>query len=118
MKFLKAFMVTSAVVSMSLSFAFALENQLVGYWPFDEGKGSPKDASGNNNHGKIDHIVVKDHPTLDLTKNLTIMAWFMPNAVITQRRMMSKNNSIFVMFDFGDPNTIDLLVKPNNDFVE
>ena len=22
------------------------------------------------------------------------------------------------MFDFGDPNTIDLLVKPNNDFVE
>lgn len=139
MKFLKAFMVTSAVVSMSLSFAFALENQLVGYWPFDEGKGSPKDASGNDNHGKIegepkwvdgkfgkalefdgkdDHIVVKDHPTLDLTKNLTIMAWFMPKAVITQRRMMSKNNSIFVMFDFGDPNTIDLLVKPNNDFVE
>ena len=54
MKFLKAFMVTSAVVSMSLSFAFALENQLVGYWPFDEGKGSPKDASGNDNHGKIE----------------------------------------------------------------
>ena len=137
MKFLKALVIV--VASMSLSSSLAFENKLVGYWPFDEGKGSPKDTSGNNNHGKIegepnwvdgkfgkalefdgkdDHIVVKDHPTLDFTKNLTIMAWFMPKAVMTKRRMMSKNDSIFVMFDFGDPNTVDLLVKPNNDFVE
>jgi len=137
MKFLKALVIV--VASMSLSSSLAFENKLVGYWPFDEGKGFPKDTSGNNNHGKIegepnwvdgkfgkalefdgkdDHIVVKDHPTLDFTKNLTIMAWFMPKAVMTKRRMMSKNDSIFVMFDFGDPNTIDLLVKPNNDFVE
>ena len=111
MKFLKAFLLILAIASILLSSTLAFENKLVGYWPFDEGKGSPKDASGNENHGKIageprwvdgkfgkalefdgkdDHIVVKDHPTLDFTKNLTIMAWFMPKEVMTKRRMMSK----------------------------
>ena len=53
MKFLKAFLLISAIALISLSSTLAFENKLVGYWPFDEGKGSPKDASGNENHGKI-----------------------------------------------------------------
>lgn len=31
---------------------------------------------------------------------------------------MSKNDSIFFLFDFGAPETLDFLVKPNNDFAE
>ncbi|MFB3041331.1 MAG: LamG domain-containing protein, partial [Candidatus Poribacteria bacterium] len=47
-----------------------------------------------------------------------IMAWFSPNDVLTSQRLMVKNNSIFVIFDFGDTNSVELLVKPNNTFVE
>ena len=127
---------TLVFVSMSV----AVEEGLVGYWPFDEGSGKvAKDASGTGNDGKFvgspkwvtgkfgtaiefdgtsSYVAVTDNATLDITSDLTIMAWFNPSDVLTSRRMMSKNNSIFVIFDFGDPNTLELLVKPNNDFVE
>lgn len=120
--------------------SIAAEEGLVGYWPFDEGSGKvAKDASETGNDGKFvdnpkwvngkfgmalefdgksNYVAVPDNATLDITSNLTIMVWFNPKDVLTSRRMMSKNNSIFVIFDFGDPNTVELLVKPNNDFVE
>ncbi len=117
-----------------------VEAELVGYWPFDEGSGKEtKDASGNENHaqfvgnlrwvdgkfgkalefdGKGNYVAVPDADVLDLTDAATFMAWFSPIGPLAGTRMMVKNNSIFVIFDFGDTNTIDFLVKPNNDFVE
>ncbi|MCD6505321.1 LamG domain-containing protein [Candidatus Poribacteria bacterium] len=117
-----------------------VEEGLVGYWPFDEGRGKTvKDASGNGNDGKFvgkvewvdgvygsalkfdgetGYVAVPDDKSLDLTEALTVMFWFKPSEPLTGRRVMSKNNSYFIMFDFGDPDTIELLVKPRNDFVE
>lgn len=117
------------------------QNSLVGYWPFDEGSGKKvNDASGNGNDGEIvdnpewvqgkfetalnfagngSHVVVADNESLDLTDAVTCMAWFNLNEPIAgNRRMMSKNDSIFFLFDFGVPTSIAFLVKPNNDFVE
>jgi hypothetical protein len=136
---------TRTILSVSIylifaSISMAVEEGLVGYWPFDEGSGKvAKDASGTGNDGQFvnnpkwvngkfgnaleldgnsSYVAVPDNETLNITSDLTIMAWFNPNDVLTSRRMMSKNNSIFVIFDFGDPNSVELLVKPNNDFVE
>jgi len=117
------------------------EQFLVGYWPFDEGAGKEaKDASGNGNDGELidgpkwvqgkfgtalefagdgSYVNVPDDASLDLTDVATVMAWFKLTADLTATsRMMSKNNSIFVIFDFGINNSLDFLVKPNNDFVE
>jgi len=117
------------------------EDALVGYWPFDEGVGEDaEDASGNGHDGVLEgnadwvagkfdkaldfgagdgYVVVPDDDALDLTEDLTYMGWFNLNEVIAgQRRLMSKNDSIFLLFDFGAADSLDLLVKPNNDFAE
>jgi hypothetical protein len=119
----------------------ASDQSLVGYWPFDEGAGNvAADASGNGHDGELidspawvqgkfgkaldfggtgSYVLVPDDDALDLTDAVTITAWFNLNeAIVGQRRMMSKNNSIFLLFDFGDPNSLDFLVKPDNDFTE
>ena len=59
-----------------------------------------------------------DHDDLDLTTNFTIMAWFCPSDSIIGRQLMTKNDSIFVIFDFANSKSLDFLVKPNNEFVE
>ncbi|HID55274.1 TPA: LamG domain-containing protein [Candidatus Poribacteria bacterium] len=137
--------VLSFLIASGLSAARQVAREsLVGYWPFDEGGGDKvKDESGNGNDGKIvksgeypkwvqgkfgtaldfggngSYVAVPDSKSLDLTKSVTYMAWFKLNEPIQgQRRMMSKNNSIFFLFDFGNPTSLDFLVKPNNDFVE
>ncbi len=117
------------------------EDALVAYWPFDEGVGEDaKDASGNGLDGVLEgdadwvagkfgkaldfgagggYVLVPDDDALDLTAGLTYMGWFNLNeAIAGQRRMMSKNNSIFLIFDFGAADSLDFLTKPNNDFVE
>ena len=117
------------------------EEFLVGYWPFDEGAGEEtKDASGNGHDGKLiddpkwvegkfgtaldfggtgSYVLVPDDDALDLSDAVTVMAWFNLNeAIAGNRRMMSKNDSIFVIFDFGNPIALDFLTKPNNDFAE
>lgn len=119
----------------------AMGQSLVGYWPFDEGSGDvAADASGNGNDGQLidsptwvtgrfgsglsfadgSYVNVPDSDSLDLTDAVTVAFWFQLTRDLTATsRMMSKNNSIFVMFDFGaSPNSLDLLVKPGNDFVE
>jgi len=70
---------------------------MVGLWAFDEGNGkTAKDASGNENHGQLmgdtkwvngkfgkalqfdgdmDYVEVAHDDTLDITKELTIVAW-------------------------------------------
>ena len=135
-----AWSLCSFFIFASISMAGVAEEGLVGYWPFDEGTGKvAKDVSGNGLDGEfvgspkwVDgkfgkalefdgataHVTVADDDKLDITKNLTIMAWFSPNDVLTSQRMMVKNNSIFVIFDFGNTNSVELLVKPNNTFVE
>ena len=118
-----------------------VEEALVAYWPFDDGAGDEaNDASGNGHDGTLEgeanwvdgkfdkaldfgpgggHIVVPDDDALDIPAGVTYMAWFNLNeSIVGQRRMMSKNDAIFVIFDFGDATSLDFLVKPNNDFVE
>lgn len=122
------------------SFSLAQES-LVGYWTLDEGIGNDaKDASGNGNDGELvdnpewcqgkfgnaldfggngSYVAVPDDDSLNLSDAATYMAWFSLNEPIQgQRRMMSKNDSVFFLFDFGAPTSIAFLVKPDNDFVE
>jgi len=117
------------------------EDALVGYWPFDEGVGKEaEDASGNGHDGVLEgdadwvegkfdkaldfragdgYVIVPDDDALDLIADLTYMGWFNLNeAIVGQRRLMSKNDSIFLLFDFGAADSLALLVKPNNDFAE
>ena len=132
-------LVLTGFLVTTISQANPATDGLVGYWPFDEGKGKvATDVSGNKLDGKLagnpkwvdgkfgkalefdgktEHVVVADNDKLDFTKKLTFMAWFNPSAVLTKRRMMVKNNSIFVIFDFGGDG-IELLVKPDNTFAE
>lgn len=114
---------------------------LVGYWPFNEGAGNTTvDASGNGHDGELidnpawvqgiydsalsfgvggEYVLVPDDDALDLSDALTYMGWFnLSEPIAGQRRMMSKNDSIFFLFDFSDPISLDFLVKPNNDFAE
>lgn len=125
---------------VNLSIANVADDGLVGYWAFDEAAGDKaSDATGNGHNGQFegapkwvegkfgsalefdgatDYVAVTDHDSLDFEENLTIMAWFSPTDILTSRRMMVKNDSIFVIFDFGNTNSADLLLKPNNTFAE
>ena len=117
------------------------EESLVAYWSFDAGSGKDvKDDSGNGHDGVIvdaadwvdgkfgkaldfgaggGYVDVPDDDALDLSDEVTVMGWCNLNeAIAGQKRLMSKNDSIFFLFDFGAPTTLDFLVKPNNDFVE
>ena len=129
-----------SLIIMSLSIAYAVEDGLVAYWSFNEGAGkTAADVTGNGHDGKFegapkwvdgkfgpalefdgetDYVAVADDDALDLAENITLMAWFSPNDVLTSRRLMVKNDSIFVIFDFGNTNSIDFLVKPENTFAE
>ncbi len=129
-----------SLIITSLSIANPAEDGLVAYWSFDEGTGkTAADATGNGHDGEFkgapkwvagkfgtalefdgvdDHVAVADNAALDIQENITLMAWFSPNDVLTSRRLMVKNNSIFVIFDFGNTNSIDFLVKPDNTFAE
>lgn len=123
-----------------LSFGNVAEDGLVAYWPFDEGAGKEAiDVTGNGHDGEFaggptwvegkfgtglefdgeeDHVVVADDAAFAIEENITLMAWFSPNDDLTSRRLMVKNDSIFVIFDFGNPTSIDFLVKPDNTFAE
>lgn len=65
-----------------------------------------------------DYVRIEDDDALDLTDAVTLMAWFNPSDDLTSRRMMVKNDSIFVIFDFGDTGSVDFLVKPDNHFAQ
>jgi hypothetical protein len=131
-----------ALFFSALSVAMAVtDDALVGYWPFNEGSGNiAVDATGNGHDGELidnptwvqgkygsalsfgagsEYVVVPDDDALDLSDALTYMGWFnLREAIEGQRRMMSKNDSIFFLFDFSEPTSLDFLVKPNNDFAE
>ncbi len=130
----------SLLIFASLSITYAVEDGLVAYWSFDEGNGkTATDVTGNGHDGEFkgtpkwvagkfgtalefdgvkDHVAVADNNALDIQENITLMAWFSPNDVLTSRRLMVKNNSIFVIFDFGNTNSVDFLVKPDNLFAQ
>lgn len=133
-------LLASLLIIANLGVANVAEEGLVAYWPFDEGTGkTAEDVTGNGHHGKFagapkwvdgkfgtalefdgeeDHVVVADDAALAIEENITFMAWFSPGDVLTSRRLMVKNNSIFVIFDFGNKDSIDFLVKPDNTFAE
>ena len=130
----------SLLVMTHLGTANVAEDGLVAYWPFDEGKGKEAiDITGNGHDGEFhgkpewvegkfgtalefngvdDHVIVADDPAFAIEENITLMAWFSPNDALTGHRLMSKNNSIFVIFDFGNKDSLDFLVKPNNTFAQ
>lgn len=127
-------------VAVGSSVAGVADEGLVAYWALDEGSGKTvTDVTGNGHDGKFvdspkwvegkfgmalefdgenDRVTIKDDDALDITKNLTLMTWFNPSDSLNGRRMMVKNNSIFVIFDFGNKDSVELLVKPNNTFVQ
>ena len=133
-------LLASLLIIANLGVANVAEEGLVAYWPFDEGTGKKaEDVTGNGHDGKFagapkwvdgkfgtalefdgeeDHVVVADDAALAIEENITFMAWFSPGDVLTSRRLMVKNNSIFVIFDFGNKDSIDFLVKPDNTFAE
>ena len=133
-------LLASLLIIANLGVANIAEEGLVAYWPFDEGTGkTAEDVTGNGHDGKFagapkwvdgkfgtalefdgeeDHVVVADDAALAIEENITFMAWFSPSDVLTSRRLMVKNNSIFVIFDFGNKDSIDFLVKPDNTFAE
>lgn len=133
-------LLASLLIIANLGVANIAEEGLVAYWPFDEGSGkTAEDVTGNGHDGKFagapkwvdgkfgtalefdgeeDHVVVADDAALAIEENITFMAWFSPGDVLTSRRLMVKNNSIFVIFDFGNKDSIDFLVKPDNTFAE
>ena len=133
-------LLASLLIIANLGVANIAEDGLVAYWPFDEGTGKKaEDVTGNGHDGKFagapkwvdgkfgtalefdgeeDHVVVADDAALAIEENITFMAWFSPGDVLTSRRLMVKNNSIFVIFDFGNKDSIDFLVKPDNTFAE
>ncbi len=133
-------LLASLLIIANLGVANIAEEGLVAYWPFDEGTGKKaEDVTGNGHDGKFagapkwvdgkfgtalefdgeeDHVVVADDAALAIEENITFMAWFSPGDVLTSRRLMVKNNSIFVIFDFGNKDSIDFLVKPDNTFAE
>ena len=133
-------LLASLLIIANLGVANVAEEGLVAYWPFDEGTGkTAEDVTGNGHDGKFagapkwvdgkfgtalefdgeeDHVVVADDAALAIEENITFMAWFSPGDVLTSRRLMVKNNSIFVIFDFGNKDSIDFLVKPDNTFAE
>ena len=116
------------------------EQNLVAYWPLDDGEDDVRDASGHGHDGVLQgdaqwvlgkygqaldfgsgggYVIVPDDDELDLSTAVTYMGWFNLNDPISgQRRLMSKNDSIFLLFDFGNAESLDFLVKPNNDFAE
>ena len=128
-----ALLLCALLIIPSLGIANVAEDGLVAYWPFDEGNGKKAiDVTGNGHDGEFvgspkwvdgkfgtalefngadNHVAVADDDALDLAENLTFMAWFSPSEVLTSRRLMVKNNAIFVIFDFGNANSIDFLVK-------
>lgn len=130
----------SLIIIANISSGNVAEDGLVAYWSFDEGTGKTATDVTENGHdgvfvgnpkwvdgkfgtalefdGEGDHVKVEDKNTLDLTDEVTLMAWFSPSAALTSRRMMVKNNSIFVIFDFGNTNSVDFLVKPDNLFAQ
>lgn len=139
-KVISVLLICSLLIT-SYCLANPVDDGLVAYWSFDEGAGkTAADVSGNGHDGTFegapkwvdgkfgtaldfdgedDHVVVPDDDALDLTTNVTYMAWFSPNDALTSRRMISKNDSVFIIFDFGNSkDSIDFLVKPNNANIE
>ena len=139
-KVIFVFSLCALLIITSFGIANVAEDGLVAYWPFDEGKGKEAiDVTGNGHDGEFngkpewvegkfgtalefngvdDHVIVADDPAFAIEENITLMAWFSPNDDLTGHRLMSKNNSIFVIFDFGNADSIDFLVKPNNTFAQ
>jgi len=86
-----------SLICTGISDARVRPDNMVGLWAFDEGNGkTAKDASGNENHGQLmgdtkwvngkfgkalqfdgdmDYVEVAHDDTLDITKELTIVAW-------------------------------------------
>ena len=141
-KYALIIVIVFALLLSALTAAMAVTDEaLVGYWPFNEGAGNiAVDASGNGHDGELidnpswvqgkygsalafgvgsEYVVVPDDDALDLSDAVTYMGWLnLREPIEGQRRMMSKNDSIFFLFDFSDPGSLDFLVKPNNDFTE
>ena len=116
----------------------AIEN-LVAYWSFDRFDREGNwvfDFSGNGNDGRIigqpsrfpgksgealefdgenDAVVVPDDATFG-EENITLMGWFNPDGVVTNRPLIVKNDSFYVGFD--NNNLLTFVVQPNDTSVK
>ena len=113
------------------------EQDLVGYWPFDEGTGKETaDASGNGHDGsfvgnpdwvegkfgkalKFDgqssYVLIPHADDISPTEEITFAAWFKPDVTINPAnndyRLMSKNNDIFLLFNYEQLGNLGFLIK-------
>lgn len=116
---------------------FAVDG-LVAHWRFDGGKGRiASDSSGNAYNGDMigmpqwvfgkfgdaiefdgedDYVVIVDDGTFGIEKNMTVMAWFMPNDPVTNRSLMVKEGSFSIGFNNNDE--LRFIVQPNDTIVE
>ena len=130
----------AAMLAAGVASGVALEDGLVAYWDFDENAGNTaNDRTGNGHDGELvgkpewvegpfgsalrfdeadEYVLVPHDDALNFTDAVTFALFFNPDGDLTSRRLLVKNNSIFVIFDFGVSTSIDFLVKPNNDFAE
>ena len=131
--------VAAAALILSATSGVA-QDGLVAYWDFDENSGgTANDRTGNGHDGSLEgdpewvegifgsalrfdeadeYVLVPHAEALNFTDAVTFSLFFNPDGDLTSRRLIVKNNSIFVIFDFGVSTSIDFLVKPNNDFAE
>jgi hypothetical protein len=112
------------------------EQGLVGYWPFDEGAGKETaDASGNGHDGsfvgdpewvdgkfgkalKFDgqssYVLIPHADDISPTEEITLASWFKPGVTINANndlRLMSKNNDIFLLFNYEQLGNLGFLIK-------
>jgi hypothetical protein len=113
------------------------EEALVGYWPLDENSGKEvKDASGNGNDGTFvgdpewvqgkfgsalefvgssSYVEIPDADSLAVQTDITFAAWFKPSVTINSGngdyRLMSKNNDIFLLFNYEQIGHLGFLIK-------
>ncbi len=135
-----AIAVVAAATFVLIAATGAAQDGPVAYWDFDENSGgTANDRTGNGHDGELvgepewvagkfgsalrfdealEYVLVPHDDALNFTNAVTFAMFFSPDEVLASRRLMVKNNSIFVIFDFGAAGSIDFLVKPGNDFVE
>jgi hypothetical protein len=113
------------------------EQDLVGYWPFDEGSGKETaDVSGNGHDGgfvgdpdwvegkfgkalrfdgQSSYVLIPHDEGISPTEEITLAAWFKPGVTINPAnndyRLMSKNNDIFLLFNYEQLGNLGFLIK-------
>ncbi|MDE0686099.1 MAG: dockerin type I domain-containing protein [Candidatus Poribacteria bacterium] len=116
---------------------FTAEENFVGYWPFDEGKGPiVAEVIGSWYDGEFfggqwvdgmfgkalefdgvdGRVVVGNYPTFDIAENMTFMAWFYPTDTLTNGAFIVEHDSFYI--GFGEQGQLKFVLQPHDISVE